>query len=67
MLHNSLLVLIHDLFLDGLVEDVNLGRRKFARANMLFKQHVQLSKRAAARLGDAEVGIDDAEEADAAL
>lgn len=66
MVHN-LLVLLQDLVVDRLVKDINLGARKLARADALLEQHVELRKGPAARLGDAEVCVNDAEEADAAL
>lgn len=64
---DNAVVLVHDLFVNRLVEHVHLCRRKLARANLLLEQHVELGKGAPARLGEAEVGVDDAAEADSAL
>jgi hypothetical protein len=65
-LHDAI-VLVHDLFVNGLVEYVYLCGGKLARGNLLLKEHVELGKGAAAGLGEAEVGVDDAAEADSAL
>lgn len=60
-------VAVDDAALDLLVKDVDLCRGKLARTHAALKEQVELGKGAAGRLGDAEVGVDDAEEADAAL
>lgn len=56
--------------LDGLVDgdgvkDVDLGGGELPRADPAFEQQVQLGEGAAGGLGDPEVGVDDAQEADA--
>lgn len=56
---------MHNLFLDRLLEDVDLGGGKLAGRDALLKEHVELGKGASAGLGDAEVGVDDAAEAKA--
>lgn len=49
------------------VEDVDLRAGELARADAALEEQVQLREGAAARLRDAEVSVDDAEEADAGL
>lgn len=49
------------------MEHVNLCRGKLARADFLFKQHVQLSEGAAVWLGEAEICVYDAKETDGRL
>lgn len=60
-------VAVDDASLDLLVKDVDFCRGKLARAHAALKEQVELGKGAAGGFGDAEVGVDDAEEADAAL
>lgn len=61
------IVLVQNLFVDGFVEHVHLCGSKVSRANLLLEEHVDFSKGSAAGLGDAEVGVDDAAEADSTL
>lgn len=64
---NNLLILVHDLFLNRLVEHIHLSRRKLSRTNAFLEKHVQFSKGPPTRFGQPEVDVDDAEEADSSL
>lgn len=64
---DNLLIPVHDLFFHRLVENIDLCRSKLSRADALLKKHVQLRECPSARLGQPEVGVDDAQEADSAL
>ena len=55
------------VFVNVLLKNVYLGLGKLPGADLLLKEKVQLCKGAASGLGDAEVRIYDAQEADAAL
>lgn len=59
--------LVENVIIDRLVEDIDLGGSKLSSADTLLEQNAQLGKGSAVGLGQAEVGIDDAEEADATL
>lgn len=48
-------------------EHIDLSRGKLARGHLLLKQQVELGEGAARGLGDAEVCVDEAEEARAGL
>lgn len=61
------IVLVHNLFVDGFVEHIHLCGGKVSRADLSLEKHVDFSKSSAAGLGETEVGVDDAEEADSAL
>lgn len=61
------IVLVHNLLVDGFVEHVHLCGSKVSRADPLLEEHVNFSKSSAAGLGESEVGVDDAAEADSAL
>lgn len=56
--HNS-------LTLNMLCENINLGRSEFPCGNASFEEQIELSIGSTLRLGNTEVGIDDAEEAKA--
>lgn len=58
---------VKNLIIDRLVEDINLGSSELASADTLLEQDTQLGKGTTIGLGEAEVGVDDAEEADATL
>lgn len=60
------IVLVHNLLVNGLVEYVHFCGSKVPRADALLEEHVDFSKSSATRLGEPEVGIDDAAEADSA-
>jgi hypothetical protein len=59
--------LIEDVIIDRLVEYIDLGGSELSSADTLLEQNTQLGKGSAIGLGQAEVGIDDAEEADTTL
>lgn len=61
---NNLVELIHNSILNMFMIDINFSRAELARRDAFLEQDVQLGERAAAGLGEAEVGVDDAEEAD---
>lgn len=61
------LVLRHDAALDRRLECIHRRVVELARRDLALEEDVQLGEGAAAGLGDAEVGVDDAEEAYAAL
>lgn len=61
------IVLVHNLLVDGFVEHVHLCGSKVSRADALLEEHVDFGKRSAPGLGESEVGVDDAAEADSAL
>lgn len=63
----SLAQLIENMVVDRLVEDIDLCGSELSSADTLLEQNTQLSKGSAIGLGKAEVGVDDAEEADATL
>ena len=66
-MHHTLLPLIlgnHAPF-NGHVKDIDIRGGELARTDVLLKEEIDLGEGAAARLGDAEVGVDDAAEADA--
>lgn len=58
---------VHDLVALLGLEHVDFGAGKLARAHAMLEEQVQLRERATRGLGDAEVRVDDAEEANAAL
>lgn len=58
---------VQDVAVHALGEDVDLGGRELARADLLLEEQVELGKGAALRLGHAEVAVDEAEEAEAGL
>lgn len=58
---------VKNLIINRLVEDIDLGRSEVASADTLLEQNTQLGKGTTIGLGEAEVGVDDAEEADATL
>lgn len=64
---HHLFKLVHDLLLDHLVEHVHLCLGELSRVDAALEQHVQLGKGAAARLRNAEEGVNDAAEADPSL
>ena len=49
------------------MEDIDIGSGELASAETLLEEHTQLGECATIGLGETEVGIDDAEEADATL
>lgn len=55
------------MIVDRLVKDIDLGGSELSSADTLLEQNAQLGKGSAIGLGQAEVGVDDAEEADATL
>lgn len=57
----------HDTAGDTLFKGVDLGGSEFACRDALLKEHVEFGKSAACGLGDAEVRVDNAEEADTTL
>lgn len=57
------LVLVNKATTDGRVKDVDRGGCELARTDAAFEEEVELGKGAASWLGDAKVGVDDAEEA----
>lgn len=59
--------LIENVIVDRLVKDIDLGGSELSSADTLLEQNAQLGKGSAIGLGQAEVGVDDAEEADATL
>lgn len=65
-LHDSV-VLMHHLLIDRFVEHVYLCRSKLSRTNLLLEQDVEFGECAAARFREAEVGVDDAAEANSTL
>lgn len=58
---------VKNLIINRLVEDIDLGSSELASADTLLEQNTQLGKGTAIGLGEAEVGVDDAQEADATL
>jgi hypothetical protein len=58
---------VKNLIIDRLVEDIDLGSSELASADTLLEQNTQLGKGTTIGLGEAEVGVDDAQEADATL
>lgn len=58
---------VKNLIIDRLVEDIDLSSSEVASADTLLEQNPQLGKGTAIGLGEAEVGVDDAEEADTTL
>jgi len=63
----SLVKLVENMLVDRLVEDIDLCGSELASADTLLEQDTELGKGSAIGLGEAEVSVDDAEEADAAL
>ena len=63
----SLVKLIEDMLVDGLVEDINLCGSELASADTLLEQDTEFGKGSTIGLGEAEVSVDDAEEADTTL
>ena len=63
----SLVKLIEDMLVDGLVEDIDLCGSELASADTLLEQDTEFGKGSTVGLGEAEVSVDDAEEADTAL
>lgn len=61
------LVVLHDGRVNMLGKHIHLSRGKLARGHLLLKQQVELGEGAARGLGDAEVCVDEAEEARAGL
>lgn len=59
-------IIINDASLNGLIKDIDLGSGELASTNTTLEEQIQLSEGAAARLGNAEVCIYNAEEADTA-
>lgn len=59
--------LIENMVVDRLVEDIDFCGSELSSADTLLEQNAQLSKGSAIGLGKAEVGVDNAEEADATL
>lgn len=58
---------VEDVIVDRLVEDIDLGGSELSSADALLEQDTQLGKGSAIWFGQAEVGVDDAEETDATL
>jgi hypothetical protein len=58
---------VKNLIIDRLVEDIDLGSSELASTDTLLEQNTQLGKGTAIGLGEAEVGVDDAQEADTTL
>jgi hypothetical protein len=58
---------VKNLIINRLVEDIDLGSSELASTDTLLEQDTQLGKCTAIGLGEAEVGVDDAQEADTAL
>jgi hypothetical protein len=56
----------HGFVAELAVEHVHLGRGEFACRDAVLEQVVEFGERSASRFGDAEVGVDDADEAGAA-
>jgi hypothetical protein len=61
----AILVVRNYRIVHRLAKHVDLGAGKFPRADLALEEQVQFGEGAAAGFGDAEVRIDDAEEADA--
>lgn len=62
-----ILIALHDLRVQMLIENVNLRRRKLAGADLVLEQQVKLRKRATSGLGNTEIRIYKAEKADTGL
>lgn len=64
---HRVLVVVHETTRNVLPKHIHLGGGELARRHTLLKEHVHLGERAACWLGHAEVGVDDAQEADTSL
>lgn len=62
-IHPSL-VTLHQLTIQALRKHVHLGVLELPRADFLLEQHIHLGERAASRLWNTEIRVDDTKEAD---
>ena len=59
----TILPAVQNLYVHSLIEDIDFGISKLPRAHTPLEEQIELSKRTASRLRDAEVGVNNAAEA----
>lgn len=65
--HTNLLVIVHHLLFNSLVEHIDLGLGELPGTDATLEQDIKLSKGAILGFGESEVCVDEAAECDSAL